>query len=680
MKIWRAEQGHWLAESTYQDRQVLKAAGWWWDPTGQRCGVPKTWWTPHQDRAAKLAQWATDDCRAELEAVEAVRQEALVASRATDAAVDIPLPEGLELLPFQRAGVAYAAERSACLIGDEMGLGKTVQALALVNLHPEIQRVLIICPASLRLNWAREARKWLHRPMAVDVLTSTHVQPDLFAQLVVVNYDILAKAAPFLRQVEWDLLVVDEAHYCKNLDTKRAQQVLQLAWQCEEKAGRSGKSSLVPVAPRAKRRLFLTGTPVLNKPMELWPLLHLLDPVAWPKFWGFGLRYCAGFQGRWGWDFTGASNLDELQERLRSTIMVRRLKSEVLTELPAKRRQVIELEPNGATGLVQSGWDSYRQHQEALEALRYQVQLAKVSESEEEYRQAVDALREGVRVAFTEMARVRHEEAVAKLPLVISHLRDCLEDGHKVVVFAHHLDVLHALATEFGEQAVLLAGETSMVDRQAAVDRFQTDDSCRLFVGSIKAAGVGITLTAAAHVVFAELDWVPANLSQAEDRCHRIGQVDSVLVQHLVFQGSLDATMAQRVVEKQEVIDRALDKMPPVQEPLLPMGEAAGVSENSRREHLAREAEQLTTQELELVHLGLRMLAGMCDGAVVLDGRGFNRLDTMVGHSLARQERLTPRQAALGRRLVLKYHRQLPELAAQLKELREERDSAAPAV
>src|SRR3990167_6920453 len=161
--------------------------------------------------------------------------------------------------------------------------------------------------------------------------------------------------------------------------------------------------------------------------------------------------------------------------------------------------------------------------------------------------------------AFTEISKLRHATALAKLPMVMIHLRDQLDAGNKVVVFAHHHDVVAAIAAEFGAAAVTLTGETGMAERQAAVDRFQSDDSCTLFIGSIHAAGVGITLTAAAHVIFAELDWVPGNLSQAEDRCHRIGQSGSVLVQHLVLDGSIDATMAQTITAKQDIIDRALD-------------------------------------------------------------------------------------------------------------------------
>jgi hypothetical protein len=189
--------------------------------------------------------------------------------------------------------------------------------------------------------------------------------------------------------------------------------------------------------------------------------------------------------------------------------------------------------------------------------------------------------------------------------------------------------------------------------RQAEVERFQNDPACRMFIGSIHAAGVGITLTAASHVVFAELDWVPGNVSQAEDRCHRIGQRDSVLVQHLVFDNSVDSRMAGIIVAKQAVIDSALDegmKIPkvevvvgpqPVKEPVVNPGD-------------------LPPEQVEAIHTALKLLASRCDGAFAEDGAGFNKLDTNFGHSLASAPRLSQKQAAAGKKLANKYRRQLP--------------------
>lgn len=194
--------------------------------------------------------------------------------------------------------------------------------------------------------------------------------------------------------------------------------------------------------------------------------------------------------------------------------------------------------------------------------------------------------------------------------------------------------------------------------RQAAVDAFQGDPNVRVFIGSITAAGVGITLTASSHVVFAELDWVPGNLTQAEDRCHRIGQRESVLVQHLVLDGSLDARMAKILVRKQEIIDKALDIEPEEKELAVKVMEFSPV-ESTPRKQIEKVAETLTAEQIEAIHDGLRTLASYCDGARALDGWGFSKVDAHIGKSLADCPRLTPKQAALGQRLVRKYRRQL---------------------
>ncbi len=333
-------------------------------------------------------------------------------------------------------------------------------------------------------------------------------------------------------------------------------------------------------------------------------------------------------------------------------------------ELPAKRRQVIELPQNGASRAVKAEASAWERHEDALEALQAQVELSKAL-GNAEYLEAVQALRKGAQVAFSEISRVRHDTAVAKIPAVIEHLESALEGG-SVICFAHHHDVLDAIFEHFGDQAVKLDGRTPQEARQAAVDKFQTDDSCRLFVGSIQAAGVGLTLTASSHVVFAELDWVPANVSQAEDRAHRIGQKNNVLIQHLVLDESLDAKIAKTIVKKQGVIDSALDTIAKA-EPVLPSRER-GTTTYTTRSGLDDIAERLTEDQVDAIHKGLRTLDAYCDGARSLDSIGFSKIDVRIGKSLAQAVVLSPRQAALGSKLVNKYRRQLsPELVAAAK-------------
>jgi len=575
-------------------------------------------------------------------------EEAQEASRAVDASVDLPVPEGLEYLPFQRAGIAYALDRPNVLIADEMGLGKTIQAIGVHNADPTIKKTIVICPASLRLNWQREFSKWATRPVTVAVVQGGKATdfPQSEFDVLVINYDVVKKHRERIDAHSWDLLIVDEAHYLKNGKAARTKAVLGSKTKTATTAG-----------IKAGRRVFLSGTPLVNRPVELWSLVEALDPEDLGKsFFGFAKRYCNAHQGRWGWDFTGASNLSELQRRLRERLMVRRLKSEVLTELPAKRRQILEIPANGATSAVRAEREAAQRHEEVLHELQAMAELAKASENPEDYENAVRRLREGLGVAFTELSKARHAVALAKVPHVVEHLRSALEEG-PVVVFAHHKDVVAAIAEEF-EGSVTITGSTKLEDRQAAVDAFQGGQA-NLFVGNLQAAGVGITLVRSSHVVFAELDWVPGNLSQAEDRCHRIGQDQSVLVQHLVLQDSLDARMAQTVIEKQQVIDRALDH--DVQQlPAAPTREQATTVEITPGE-LADAGAQLAPETVAAIHLATRQLASMCDGAREEDGAGYNKIDTRIGKALAAEVVLRPRQAALAQKIIRKYRRQLSD-------------------
>lgn len=524
-------------------------------------------------------------------------------------------------------------------------MGKTIQAVGIINCDPTIKRILVVCPASLRLNWRRELRKWLVISRQIRIVDDGKTWPSDTADIVIINYDLASKHAAALRATEWDLVIIDEAHYLKSPDAKRTVAIL----------GRKQSKKHEAVAPiPARRKVFLTGTPIPNRPVEGWWAAEQLGVMT--NFFAFAKRYCAAVQNRWGWDFTGASNLAELQEKLRANGMIRRLKADVLKELPAKRRCVIELPANGAAKVVKAEADAWADHEATIDALRVAVELAKASEDPNDYREAVLRLNKATQVAFTDMSKRRHDTAVAKVPYVIEHLRGIIEQGRKVVCFAHHKDVVDAIMAEFTD-AVKVTGDVSMADRQAAVDRFQNDPTCLLFVGNIQAAGVGLTLTASSHVVFAELDWVPGNVTQAEDRCHRIGQADSVLIEHLVLEGSMDARMATTLIAKQSVLTAALDELP--EQPVAAPVRERGCTEEVSRKQIVKEAAELSPEAIAEIHGKLQRLAGVCDGARELDGAGFNRFDSAIGKSLAMAYTLTQKQAALGARLVAKYRRQL---------------------
>ena len=533
------EGNRWIAVFPF-DRDInalLKSKGFKFDWDS------KKWFTLSEAVARSV-----DPATAAQAVAEANRSIAM--SRAVSAVVAVPAPAGLAYLPYQLAGINYAQNRKATLIADEMGLGKTIQAIGLINSDPAIRKVLVICPASLKLNWQMEMRKWLVGEQSVELANGLWPAADI----VIINYDVLAKWRTAIDAVDWDLLVVDEAHYVKNPKALRTKLLLG-----------SKDGSVQPI--KAARRVFLTGTPIVNRPKELWPLVEALDPQDMGRsFFGFMKRYTNAHQidaGRAGlkWDFSGASNLEELQQRLRSKFMIRRLKADVLTELPAKRRQIIPVQATGAAARAVEAERAFHAAMEAeAAAARAEAERMRAAGDREGYEAAVARLRNAQSIKFEEMSRLRHQTAVLKIPHVIEHLTECLEGEEKIVCFVHHHDVADALAEAFPGAAVLTGQISNMAVRQAAVDRFMTDPQCRLFIGSIGAAGVGLTLTVASHVVFAELDWVPGNVSQAEDRCHRIGQRNSVLVQHLVFDASIDARMAKVIVEKQAVIEAAVDR------------------------------------------------------------------------------------------------------------------------
>jgi SWI/SNF-related matrix-associated actin-dependent regulator 1 of chromatin subfamily A len=549
-------------------------------------------------------------------------KEAVAVSQAVEAPADVelPCPDGRDYLGYQRAGIAYALAHPGCLIADEMGLGKTIQAIGLVNASPDVRSVLVVCPASLKLNWRNEFQAWSTRFLSIAVFPAK-------ADITIVNYDILKKLPA---DASWDLLILDEAHYAKNPKAQRTKLAQAISRRC-------------------KRTLALTGTPILNKPIEMWPILQMVAPAHFDPpgnvkgksvgagegagFFRFAKRYCNAHQERVSnsktvWVFDGASNLSELQEKLRSTCMVRRLKADVLRDLPAKRRQVIAI-GNGC-----NDEEDYGDIGDDYETAHKRVQ----------------------KIAFEDFSRVRHEQALRKIPAAIEHIRDAVDSSGKVVVFAHHHDVIDALMAGLGDLgAVKLDGTmTDATARQASVERFQTDPSCHVFVGSLKAAGVGHTLTASAHVVFVELDWTPAILKQAEDRCHRIGQTESVLVQHLVLEGSIDAKMAKLITEKQNISDMALDS-----ETIGDVSDRDIVEtrEEKRKRELA--AENMTEADAAVIHLKIQWLAARCDGASSEDGAGYNKLDANIGHSLAAQHKLSARQAVFAKKLLVKYTKQL---------------------
>jgi SWI/SNF-related matrix-associated actin-dependent regulator 1 of chromatin subfamily A len=466
-------------------------------------------------RAAKDAagDWCLEFWTADEEAALQFREQ----SQRIVSDLEVPAPEGLAYFPFQRAGVEFLASRQVALLADEMGTGKTIQIAGLLNLLAP-RKVLIVAPASMKIIWTLELRKWLVDTQIPIMILKGRTKPlDLpHDGIWIVNYELLGRFRPEIVSQPLDLLVLDEAHYIKTRTSARTK-LAHLFSHC------------------AKRKILLSGTPLLNKPAELWSLLHFLAPKDWSNFYRFAHRYCAPVRTEWGWDYTGASNLEELNTRLRSGLMMRRLKRDVLAQLPPLTRALVPLSISGSQGL-----------NEAVKSAGY-----------DPFNLPSDL--SGSDIPFDCIAKIRHELAQLKVKPAIEFIREQTEGYEsKLVIFAHHRIVLTQIAAAL-PGAVLVTGETPLADRMAAIEWFTNDPSTRFFVASIHAMGVGVTLSAASQAVFVEQDWTPGILRQCEDRLHRIGQSQPVLVQYLVVPDSIDVNIMCTVIAKMEVIGRAIE-------------------------------------------------------------------------------------------------------------------------
>jgi len=609
-----------------------------WDVWNQnKFQMKKAGITPHKDEnGAWEIQWWKPDQRIEQTKLE---------SKRVSADVDIPKPDGLEYLPFQKAGIDFAQKHHSVLFADEMGLGKTIQAIGTLNTMDSFEHVLIIVPKRLKINWHKEITKWLiHDDVSIAVIKNGNEWQD--ANIIIINYDILSKHKHNLHAIDWDVVIIDEAHYLKNPKAKRTQVVF------------GNDKDKHPI--RATRKMLLTGTPILNRPVEGFPLFNFLDPYQFKNFFRYAEKYCNAYKDTWGWNFSGASNTEQLQDKLRSLFMIRRLKLDVLSELPPKRRQIIEIPANGNAKIIAEENAVASKFEAKRDELKLLAEEAKDLDKDE-YRKIVSQLRETTQAMFTEMSKVRHQTALAKVDDVCSHVENMVEEGvNKIVLFAHHRDVIEKIHEHFKDNSVILFGGMSAEESEKSITEFQNNENINIFIGNIQAAGVGITLTAANHVVFAELDWVPANMSQAEDRCHRIGQKDPVLVQHLVLEDSFDARMAQSIVEKQNIIDGVLDNEIDMKKPneikkiQIPQTVTLDESKTKQSKGYTEESKQKMIE-------GLRIIAGMCDGANTKDFQGFNKFDSPIGKSMASQDFLSEKQAKIAHKMLIKYNRQLPD-------------------
>lgn len=451
---------------------------------------------------------------------------------------EVPLPDGVEIFPHQRENVEFVLNKKVALIADSPGCGKTLSTIATINCFLP-KRVLIICPTTLKISWLREWQKFsVHNHLSLSIVTAKELIP---ADVMIINYDIVAKYHDKLTAVNWDYLILDEAHSVKNADAQRTQLIF----------GKKAKRKPIKGIPY-KRLIMLTGTPLTSRPSDLWNFCQVADPNGLGKdYFAFVKRYCAAWKSPWGLDTSGASNLEELGDKLRSSFMIRHDKG--ILGLPPKFRTVIELPTDGlgVQALLKKEADLYEK-----------LQAGGVDFENEDFDEQVEKLEkqkgpDKVQL-MTDLAATRQEVALKKLPMAFAFIDNLIDQGEKVVVFSYHRAVSKEIGDHYGTKAVTITGGVSEKARQEAVDAFQGNVAIVVMNGQIKAAGVGITLTAGRTTVFVELDYVPANLEQAEDRVHRISQDRIVNAYYLVLAGSLDATIARKVVEKQTNIDKVM--------------------------------------------------------------------------------------------------------------------------
>jgi len=457
------------------------------------------------------------EARGSLDTVRAQHTEALEAigrSRATEAdPVACADRLGGTLEPFQHAGVRYILDAKRCFLADEQGLGKTVQALAALE-EADAFPAVVICPASLKLNWERETAKWLPNRSVVVI----HGGAPVFARadVTILNYEIVRSHKDALALARPRALVLDEAHYCKNPRAKRTQAVRRLA------------DSL----PRDAMRIALTGTPVLNRPDELVSQLRIIGRL---EELGSGASFARRFQGM------GAEQ--RLHWHLRRTCFARRLKSEVLPQLPAKRRVIVPVTLANAA--------EYKLAEDDVVAWLREQPLD-LSELDAKIAATLRAQR------LAQLTTLKRLAARGKLAAARTWIADFLESGEPLVVFAHHREVLDALLHTFPDAAHLL-GSDSQRARDESVRAFQDPGGPQLIICSMKAAAQGITLTRSSNVCFLELDWTPAMQEQAEDRVHRIGQHDAVVAWHILAPETIDETMATVIERKRGLIGAVTD-------------------------------------------------------------------------------------------------------------------------
>jgi len=440
------------------------------------------------------------------------------------------------LRKYQRIGVNFLLSRDGkALLADDMGLGKTIQVLGYLIMNEDALPATVVCPSSVKRKWAREITKWTNYTVHVmeGRYTKENETPD--ADIIILNYDIVAvaeerkkvkgekavkkaKNEPVMPRPdlgEFPTLILDEAHKISNQKSQRTQAIIQLAKGCE-------------------RVLGMSGTPIKNKPFEFWTILQLINKQAVPDFWTYVQTYCDAKKNRFGWDFSGSSNTQELHERLTKTIMLRRLKADVDIDLPAKIRSVIPLD-----------WDRRVYLQEQENYRLWMLQNGKDIASQN---------------GFAKIEHLKQAAVKAKMKDALLWVNEFFEESQKLVIFTRHIFTIDILKKELSKyKPIVLDGSVASHKRQPLIDIFQTSDKCRLAIVNMSAGGEGVEFTAADAVAFMEIGWTSAEHDQCEDRVHRFGKVGDVVCYYLVADGTIEDKLIEMIDKKREIVSGVVD-------------------------------------------------------------------------------------------------------------------------
>jgi SWI/SNF-related matrix-associated actin-dependent regulator 1 of chromatin subfamily A len=417
-------------------------------------------------------------------------------------------------LAHQKEAVEKLAGSRRFILADDMGLGKTT-ATIIAALETGAKKILIICPASLKINWQREIENYSDRPVYIAEGKKFSTEADF----VIVNYDILKnfhdmkdKGKSLLNQSNFELVILDEAHMISNPQAQRTKIINHYVKDI-------------------KRVWLLTGTPMTSRPMNYYNLLNIIESPVAQNWMAYAIRYCQGYQFIAGkrkvWNVTGASNLEELRDRTSKQIL-RRLKEDVL-DLPDKIISPVYLR---------------------LKSKEYEELMGEYYDWFDNKKDESSSLT----VQFSKLMKVRKVIANEKTKQTIEFAENIIEQGKKVIIFTNFTDTLQTIYQHFGKQAVYLDGSCSKPHRQNAVDEFQENDKIKVFVGNLKAAGVGLTLTAAEVVIMNDLSFVPAEHAQAEDRAYRYGQKSNVLVYYPLYENTIEGAVYDILNRKKEII------------------------------------------------------------------------------------------------------------------------------